>query len=138
MADASFWTGATVVAAVGAGTGAIAGPALSAFGIDVTSIGAGLLGCVVVQVFSQEERVSPLKVAATALGSVLVASLGAPFIAPVFKVGSVTPEHAHAVASALLGASAKPVVLLIKSRFVAWLASRVPQPPGATKGPNDA
>lgn len=138
MADASFWTGATVVAAVGAGTGVVAGPALSAFGIDVTSIGAGLLGCVVVQVFSQGERVSPLRVAATALGSVLVASFGAPYIAPAFLVEGVKPEHAHAVASAMLGGSAKPTYLLVRSRFEAWLASRLPQPPGDTKGPTDA
>lgn len=138
MAEPSFWTGATVVAAVGAGTGAVAVPTLAAFGIDITSIGAGLAGCVIVQLFSQGERVSPLRVAATALGSVLVASFGAPYIAPVFAVDNVSRDHAHAVASAMLGGSAKPVYLLVKTRFESWLASRVPLPPGDTKGPTDA
>lgn len=135
----SFGTVATIVTAVSAGTGAVAVPALAAFGIDGYSIGAGLLGCVVVQVFVPPERVTLLRVAATAIGSVLVASFGAPFIAPMFKVGSVTSEHANAVASALLGGSAKPVILLAKARFEAWFANWLP--PGQTsktKGPEDA
>lgn len=132
----SFGTVATIVTAVGAGTGAVAVPALAAFGIDGYSVGAGLLGCVVVQVFVPPERVTLLKVAATAIGSVLVASFGAPFISPAFQVGAVTPEHANAVASALLGGSAKPVILVAKSRFETWFANWLP--PSKTKGPNDA
>lgn len=135
----SFGTVATIVTAVGAGTGAVAVPALAAFGIDGYSVGAGLLGCVVVQVFVPPERVTLIKVAATAIGSVLVASFGAPFFAPLFQVGAVTPEHANAVASALLGGSAKPVVLGVKTRFEAWFPNWLPPgPPSKTKGPEDA
>lgn len=137
MADASFGTVATVVAAVGAGTGVVAVPALAAFGIDGYSVGAGLLGCVVVQVFVPPERVTLMRIAATALGSVLVASFGAPFIAPAFKLQNVTAEHANAVASALLGGSAKPVFLIVKARFETWFANWLP-PASKSKGPGDA
>ena len=145
MPEASSWTAVTVVTAVGAGTGVVAGPALSAFGIDPYSIGAGLLGCVIAQLLSPAERLEPLRIAGTALGSVLVASFGAPYIAPVFEVGKVTPEHASAVASALLGGSAKPAYTIVKARFEAWFANWLPPtagkplpPAGPDKGPNDA
>ena len=138
MAEASFWTVATVVTAVGAGTGAVAVPALAALGIDGYSVGAGLLGCVIVQVFSPPERVTVLRIAATALGSVLVASFGAPYLAPMFGVnGAVSHEHGNAVASALLGGSAKPVYMIAKARFETWFAAWLP-PASKTKGPNDA
>lgn len=138
MADASFWTAATVATAVGAGTGAVAVPALAAFGIDGYSVGAGLLGCVIVQVFSPPERVTLMKIAATALGSVLVASFGAPYISAVFAVnGSVSHEHANAVASALLGGSAKPVYMIARARFETWFSAWLP-PASKTKGPEDA
>lgn len=137
MPEASSLTVATVVTAVGAATGVVAGPALSAFGIDGYSIGAGLLGCVVVQVFNPPERATILRIAATALGSVLVASFGAPYIAPAFVVGTVPAEHANAVASALLGGSAKPVSQIVLTRFKAWFSNWLP-PAGSTKGPGDA
>jgi len=132
----SVGAAATVTTAVGAGTGAIAIPALAALGIDPISIGAGLLGCVVVHIFSPPERVSVGRMAATALGSMLVASFGAPYIGGAFEVGTVTKEHAHAVASAILGGGAKPAYLLVRARFEAWLAARLP--PADTKGPHDA
>lgn len=138
MAEASFWAGATVTAAAAAGTGAVAVPALAAFGIDGYSVGAGLLGCVVVQVFSPTESATLMRIAATAIGSVLVASFGAPYIAPAFAVGDVTPLHANAVASALLGGSAKPVAMKVRSWFVAWLGGRLPPIPGKPGGPDDA
>lgn len=125
---------ATIATAVGAGTGAVAVPALAAFGIEPTSVGAGLLGCVIVQVFAPPERVTLRRMAATAVGSLLVASFGAPFISPAFKIGTVTQEHANAVAAAFLGGSAKPVFLVVKARFEAWFARWLP-PGGETKGP---
>jgi hypothetical protein len=139
MAEAaSFGTVATIVTAVGAGTGAVAVPALAAFGIDASSVGAGLLGCAIVQMLSPPEQVTFLRVAATAFGSMLVASFGAPYIAPLFAVnGSVTHEHANAVASALLGGSAKPVVLVVKARFETWFANWLP-PGSKPKGSDDA
>lgn len=144
MAEAaSFGAVATVVTAVAAGTGAVAVPALAAFGIDGYSVGAGLLGCVVVQVFCPPERVTVLKIAATVVGSMVVATLGAPYIAPLLKVGSVTAEHANALASALLGGSAKPVILMVKARFESFFANWLPPQssgsvPSAKKGPDDA
>lgn len=133
----SFGTVATIVAAVGAGTGAVAVPALAAFGIDAYSIGAGLLGCVIVQVFSPPERATLLRIAATAVGSMLVASFGAPYIAPLFAVEGIERAHSNAVASALLGGSAKPVYLVVKLRFEAWFANWLP-PASKSKGPEDA
>jgi len=140
---ASIGTVATIVTAVAAGTGAVAVPVLAAIGIDPYSVGAGLLGCVVVQVFCPPERVTVLKIAATVVGSVLVASFGAPFLAPLLKVGAVTAEHANAVASGLLGGCAKPVVLVAKARFMVWFANWLPPQtsgavPPAKKGPDDA
>lgn len=132
----SFGTGATIAAAVGAGTGAVAVPVLAAFGIDGYSVGAGLLGCVVAQIFSPPERVTVLRMTLTAVGSVLVASFGAPYISALFEVGTVTKEHAHAVASAILGGGAKPAYLMARARWEAWLAARLP--PADSKGPHDA
>lgn len=132
----SFGTMAAVAAAVGAGTGAVAVPALAAFGIDGYSVGAGLLGCVIVQIFSPPERVTVLRMTLTAVGSVLVATLGAPYISPAFEVGAVTKEHAHAVASAMLGGLAKPAYLMVRARALKWLAGRLP--PEDSKGPRDA
>ncbi len=138
----SFGTAATVIAAVGAGTGAVAVPTLAAFGIDASSVGAGLLGCVIVQTLTPPERVTVLKLAATALGSVLVASFGAPYLAPLFKTDTVNLVHANALASALLGGSAKPIYMVVRSRFEAWFANWLPPqgaPPQSTKkGPGDA
>lgn len=137
MADASFWTVATVTASVAAGTGVIAGPVLAPFGIDGYSVGAGLLGCVVAQVFAPPERVTIRRVAATAVGSVLVASFGAPYVSPAFSIGGmVTREHASAVASALLGASAKPIYLLAKAWFEKIFEKMLPAV--NQKGPEDA
>lgn len=140
MAEAaSFGTVATIVTAVGAGTSVIAVPALAAFGIDGYSVGAGLLGCVVVQVFSPPEKVTLWRIAATALGSVLVASFGAPYISPVFSMkGIASAEHANAVASALLGGSAKPIYLIVKTRFETWFAGWLPPAGESKKGPGDA
>ncbi len=138
MPEASSLTAATVATAVGAATGAVAGPALSAFGIDGYSIGAGLLGCVVVQLFNPPEKVTIRNMVATSLGGVLVASFGAPYIAPTFAIGTVNAEHANAVASALLGGSAKPVFLIVKARFEKWFGAWLPPAGGDTKGPGDA
>jgi len=133
----SFGTVATIATAVGAGTGAVAVPALAAFGIDAYSVGAGLLGCVIMQTLAPPERVTIIRMAATALGSVLVASFGAPYVAPLFRIEGVTAEHANAVASALLGGSAKPVYLVVKSRFERWFDGWLP-PASKPKGPEDA
>ena len=109
--------------------GAVVTPLLCAFGIDAASVGAGLLGCIVAQIFLPSETVEWKKIAATAIGSVIVASLGAPFFAPaVFAAAvkasltNVSHEHANAVASALLGGFAKPFVMLIKNRADRWFS----------------
>jgi hypothetical protein len=134
----SFGTVATVVVAAGAGTAVVAVPALAALGIDGYRVGAGLLGCIVVQLFVPPEEPTPWRITATALGSVLVASFGAPYISPLFAIKDVVPaEHATAVASALLGGSAKPIVLLGKARFEKWFAAWLPGA-GSKKGPEDA
>lgn len=144
MAEAaSFGTVATVVAAVGAGTGAVTVPVLAAFGIDGYSVGAGLLGCVAVQVFLPPEKVELWRIAATALGSMIVASFGAPFVTPAMLAlmpnGTVSHTHASAVAAGLLGGCAKPIVLIVKGRFEAWFGSWLASQPGAkAKGPEDA
>lgn len=136
MPEASSVTAATVVAAAAAATGAVGGPTLASFGLDPYSIVAGLMGCAVALVFSPPEKVTAKRLAATALGSVLVASLGTPYVAPSLVVGKVPEIHANAVAAALLGACAKPVFLWAKARFEKWFGA-APTPPADTKGPGD-
>ena len=114
----------TITAAAAVVTGAVITPVLGMFGLDGASLGAGLLGCVVAQVFMPSEKVEFGKIAAVTLGSVIVASLGAPFVAPQLyaitgKLGlaaAVTAEHANAVSAALLGGFAKPIVMWIKRK----------------------
>lgn len=128
MPDVSFWTAATITASVGAASGAIATPLLGAIGIDGASVGAGLLGCIAVQVFMPPEKIELWRISTTAVGSMIVASIGAPFGVPVLLSLAhlvsgnvqVTPEHANAASAAIIGGFAKPIVLAVKS----WIGAR--------------
>lgn len=133
----SFWAAATVTTAIGAASGVVAAPVLGMVGIDGASVGAGLLGCIAVQIFMPPEKIMPKAIAMTAVGSMIVASIGAPFVTPWLlkllpNATHVTPEQANAAAAAILGGFAKPIVKLIGAMVS---KSRIP---GAGEGAKDA
>jgi len=128
---------ATITVAACAASGAILYPVLCDMGLHPVSLGAGLFGCVVVQLLMPPERVSLRMVAATTLGSMLFATLASPFALPLIAKwqmipGGVTPSQAHVAVASVLGAFAKPLVAVFAKQFNKW-ASRL-----AAKGARDA
>lgn len=107
-------------------TGVITIPILVPMGIDPSSIIPSLIGCTIVQLWLTSDPRTVRSVAGWTLGSVLFGSLTTPVVAPWFVVElakwahGVHPDAARAVASAILGGLAKPLVQLGQALFVKW------------------
>lgn len=94
---------------------------LAAFGIDVASMVAALMGCLVVQTLLPSEQVTMKSIALTTLGSMIFASFLAPWVSPyIAKLApeGMTSDHVRASVACLLAAFPKPVLLLIQRRFL--------------------
>lgn len=120
MAEPATTTTVTV-ATLSCVVGTSACTVLAAFGIDVASMVAALMGCLVVQTLLPAEQISLRSIALTTLGSMIFASVAAPWLVP--YVAKITPEgmaydHVRASTAALLAAFPKPLLLLIKNRYL--------------------
>jgi hypothetical protein len=110
--------------------GVAAFPLLAAIGIDPASIAAGLAGCVVVQTLLPSEQHGFVRVALMTLGSVLFASLTAPFVSPLavsyalehYSRASISPDAVKAAVAATLGGFAQPILFLIRAAVQARIA----------------
>ncbi len=105
---------------IGATASTLTFTSLALYGLDVPSLGAAMLGCVVVQTLLPSESVNPKVIVATTIGSMLFASFASPFIVPM--LAKLTPEgvaieHLRASAAALVAGFPKPLLLFIRSRW---------------------
>lgn len=95
---------------------------LKALGIDPIYMTAGLVGVVIVQTLLPRTESKFLAIAGVATGSMLLASLAAPFVAHALVaiagfewLKNIPPEHVTAAAAAIVGGFAQPLLLWIKS-----------------------
>lgn len=127
MADPS------VTAATSIATGVISIPVLAAMGIDPSAMGAGLLGCTIVQSFIPVDGRTMKTIAFMTLGSVLFASMLAPVLTPwvAVKLGEWFPnvpfpnDGVRAATAGCLGAFAQPLVTLAMQVANAWGFSKL-------------
>jgi hypothetical protein len=116
MAEPNIFAASAATAA-----GAATVPFLALLGLDLTYVGAGLVGVVITQTLLPTPGVSMGAVAAKAVGSVLLASLATPFsVAIVVSLGHawlpVVPEwHVKAALAATVGGFAQIILLKIRA-----------------------
>lgn len=129
MADA-------VTPAAACAGGVVSMACLASLGFDPAHMVWGLMGVVIVQTCLPRTENKPLTVAGIAVGSTLLANVGAPFVAPaVMSTGenwawlkSVDPAHIKAASAAVVGGFAQPLLLWGKSLLPKPRDSSLPQP----------
>lgn len=119
---------ATTGAAAGA---AVAAPVLAGLGIDLTTIGAALVGVAIVQTLMPPSKIDWRVLFGWSIGSMLFSSLGTPLAElwardniPYFK--DLREWHSHAIAAAVLGGFAQPLLLKVRS----FVSPRAPETKG--------
>jgi len=129
---------AGVTAAIATTTGVLSIPILASAGIDPAAMGAGLLGCTIMQSFVQKDGQAInaafwAKIAVLTFGSMLFASLVAPVAAPWVHVrlGEVFPkvpfphEGVRAMTAGALGAFAQPIVMFGRMLLKKWVLDKL-------------
>jgi hypothetical protein len=133
MADAA--TPSLVAASAAAASGALSIPVLAtAMGLDAASMGSGLLGVVIAQTLLPRTTQSILSVSGLAVGSMLLASISSPFVAPALInnlpnwqwLQLVEPGHVKAAAATFVGGFAQPLMLWLRVLVGRWLPSATP------------
>lgn len=106
--------------------------ALAGFGVDVASLIAGLIGCIVVQtLFPKEDQIQAAKIALVTLGSILFASLSTPLAfawlqhAASFLIPPGQEHQARAATAAALGGFARPILLVFQALFRKFVKSKL-------------
>lgn len=122
MAEAATTAGAVTAIASGA-VGTVAATWLAMAGVDVPSLAAGMLGCVMVQTLLPEETINLRRIAAVTLGSMIFASMATPWVSPFvahIAPSSVTMDQVRACSAALLAAFPKPFFLAAQKVIQKW------------------
>ena len=126
----------TAASAVIAG-GVVTTPVLAGLGIDMTTIGAALIGVVVVQTLLPASKLDWRVLFGISIGSMLFSSLGTPWAelwardaVPYFK--DLREWHAHAITAAVLGGFAQPILLVLRAFLLRGrdAVGRTPEPKG--------
>lgn len=126
---------ATSTAAVAGTTGALTFPVLAAFGVDPLAMVPALIGCVIAQTLIPSGDRSLRAIALITLGSVLLASLLTPIVAPyvMHRWGELAPGSSpvavRALVAAGIGGFAQPIViggLALLRRFFATKLKEAP------------
>lgn len=120
----------STTSAVAAGA-AVAAPVLAGFGIDLTTVGAALVGVVVAQTLLPASKIDWRTLFGISIGSMLFSSLGTPLAElwardNVHYFKDLREWHSHAIAAAVLGGFAQPLLLKVLS----FVSPRAPETKG--------
>lgn len=123
MTEATTATAGLTAVASGT-TGTVAITWLAVVGLDVPSLAAALLGCVIVQTLLPAEDLRIKAIALMTLGSMLFASMATPFVAPYLAAvapAGISHDHIKATSAALLAAFPKPALIFLRGRVLKFL-----------------